>query len=77
MEEYHAPMVEYGNGVSQGAGQFAGSHGGGGNGVVDVGAQVSDAIGNAAHTISSMPPAELVVAAVLIVVGLALLRRAL
>ena len=68
-------MVEYGNGVSQGAGQFGGSHGTGG-GVVDVGAQVGNAIGNAAHTVSTMPPGELVVAAVLIVVGLALLRRA-
>jgi hypothetical protein len=67
-------MVEYGNGVSQGAGGFSGSHGGGG-GSVDVGAAVGDWISNAGHTISTMPPAELAVLVVAVLAGLFLLRR--
>jgi len=52
-------MVEYGNGVSQGAGQVAGGHGGGG-GPVDVG---------------TAPPAELIFLAVVVVVGLFVVKR--
>jgi hypothetical protein len=67
-------MVEYGNGVSQGAGQVGGGHGGGG-GSVDLGTAVGGWVSNAAHAISTMPPAELAVLIVAIVAGLILLRR--
>lgn len=67
-------MVEYGNGVSQGAGQISGGHGGGG-GSVDVGSAVGDWIASAGHTISTMPPAELAVLIVAVIAGLILLRR--
>ena len=66
-------MVEYGNGVSQGAGHVGG--GGGGGGSVDVGAAVGDWISNAGHTIATMPPAELAVLIVAVLAGLFLLRR--
>ena len=69
-------MVEYGNGVSQGAGQVAGSHGGGG-GSVDVGVQIGNWFSSAAHTISTMPPAELIFLGVVVLVGLFVLKRAL
>jgi hypothetical protein len=65
-------MVEYGNGVSQGAGQVGGGHGGGS---VDVGTAVGDWISNAGHTIATMPPAELAVLIVAVLAGLLLLRR--
>jgi hypothetical protein len=65
-------MVEYGNGVSQGAGQVGG---GGGGGSVDLGTAVGDWISSAGHTISTMPPAELVVLIVAVLAGLFLLRR--
>ena len=65
-------MVEYGNGVSQGAGQAGG---GGGGGSVDVGAAIGDWVSNAGHTISTMPPAELVVLVVAVVAGLFLIKR--
>jgi len=65
-------MVEYGNGVSQGAGQ-AGGHGGGSS--VDIGAAIGDWISNAGHTISTMPPAELVVLVVAVIAGIVLIRR--
>jgi hypothetical protein len=67
-------MVEYGNGVSQGAGQVGGSHGGGG-GSVDVGSAIGDWFANAGHTISTMPPAELAVLIVAVLAGLFLLRK--
>jgi hypothetical protein len=67
-------MVEYGNGVSQGAGQISGSHGGG-SGSLDVGSAVGDWISSAGHTISTMPPAELAVLIVAVIAGLILLRR--
>lgn len=66
-------MVEYGNGVSQGAGGVSGGQSGGGS--VDVGAAIGDWISNAGHTISSMPPAELVVLVVAVVAGLFLIKR--
>ena len=67
-------MVEYGNGVCQGAGQVSGGHGGGG-GSVDVGAAIGDWISNASHTISTMPPAELLVLIVAVIAGLFLVKR--
>lgn len=68
-------MVEYGNGVGQVAGKVAGRSGGGGQ-EVDIGASVSQFLTNSMHTISTMPPAYLVIGAVVIVLGLILLRRA-
>jgi hypothetical protein len=67
-------MVEYGNGISQGAGQAGGSSGGGGG---DWGAAVGQAVTDAANTIAAMPPAQLLLIAVLIVAGLFVLKRAL
>ncbi|HEX7950989.1 MAG TPA: hypothetical protein VF494_11615 [Candidatus Limnocylindrales bacterium] len=68
-------MVEYGNGVGQVAGKVAGRSGGGGP-EVDIGASVSQFLTNSMHTISTMPPAYLVIGAVVIFLGLILLRRA-
>lgn len=65
-------MVEYGNGVSQGAG---GAGGGGGGGSVDIGAAIGDWVSNAGHTIATMPPAELAVLIVAIIAGLFLVKR--
>ena len=68
-------MVEYGNGVGQVSGQVAGGSGGGGQ-TVDMGASVGQFVTNSMHTISTMPPAYLVIGAVIIVLGLIMLRRA-
>jgi hypothetical protein len=68
-------MVEYGNGVSQVAGKVAGGSGGGGQNV-DMGASVSQFLTNSMHTISTIPPAYLVAGAVIIFLGLIMLRRA-
>jgi hypothetical protein len=57
-------MVEYGNGVSDVAGK------------VDVGASMGQFVSNSVHTISTMPPAYLVVGIVVIFLGLIMLRRA-
>jgi hypothetical protein len=70
-------MVEYGNGVSQGAGQVAGGSGGGGGGSVDVGRELGSWVSSAAHTIQTMPPAELVFILFVVIAGLFVLRRAL
>lgn len=70
-------MVEYGNGVGQVAGKAAGGAGGGGGGqTVDMGASVSQFMTNSIHTISTMPPAYLVIGLVVIFLGLMMLRRA-
>ena len=68
-------MVEYGNGVGQVAGKAAGGTGGGGQSV-DMGASVSQFFTDSMHTISTMPPAYLVVGVVIIFLGLIMLRRA-
>jgi hypothetical protein len=68
-------MVEYGNGVSGVAGQVAGSHGGG-SGPVDVGASVGQFLTSSVHTLSTMPPGELVGVFLVVIVGLLILRRA-
>jgi len=68
-------MVEYGNGVSGVAGQVAGSHGGGG-GQVDVGTSLGQFVTNSVHTLSTMPPGELLAVFVVAIVGLLLLKRA-
>jgi hypothetical protein len=74
-------MVEYGHGVSEGAGGFAGSQGGGG-GPVDaggnIGAMFNGAINDAANTISTMPPLVVALgAALLVIAALMVLRKAL
>jgi hypothetical protein len=67
-------MVEYGNGVGQVAGKVGGSGGGGQS--VDVGASLSQFVTNSMHTISTIPPAYLVVGFVVVIFGLIMLRRA-
>lgn len=69
-------MVEYGNGVGQVAGQVTGGSSGGGGQTVDMGASVSHFITTSMHTISTMPPAYLVVGVVVVLLGLMLLKRA-
>jgi hypothetical protein len=68
-------MVEYGNGVGQVAGKVGGGSGGSGQSV-DMGASVSQFLTDSMHTISTMPPAYLVAGAVVIFLGLIMLRRA-
>jgi len=60
--------------VGQGAGQVAGGHGGGG-GSVDIGTQIGDWFSSAAHTIQTMPPAELAVVIVAVIAALFLIKR--
>jgi hypothetical protein len=69
-----AAMVEYGGAVSQGSGQAVGA-GHGSAGSIDAGAAVSQFVGNASHTISTMPPGELVLLVVAVFIGLLILRR--
>ena len=71
---HHAPMVEYGNGVGQATGVAGG--GGGGGGSMDAGAAFGQFVNNAAYTISTMPPAQLALIVVALVVGLIILKRA-
>jgi hypothetical protein len=69
-------MVEYGGGIENGpAGQVSG--GGGAGGGTDLFAPVSSFVDRAVHTIAAMSPGELVLVAVVVFVGLLLLRRAL
>jgi hypothetical protein len=69
-------MVEYGNGVSGVAGQVAGGRSGGG-GPVDVGAGLDQFVTSSIHTLATLPPAELVGLAFVVVVGLLfILKRA-
>jgi hypothetical protein len=68
-------MFEYGNGVSQVAGKAAGGGGGGGR-TMDVGASLGQFVNDSAHTISTMPPAALLVGVVIVFVGLLLVKRA-
>ncbi|OGO51849.1 MAG: hypothetical protein A2Z32_09445 [Chloroflexi bacterium RBG_16_69_14] len=63
-------MVEYGNGV----GEVAGRSGGGGQSM-DVGASLSQLVTDSVNTISTMPPAALLLGVVIIVVGLMMLKR--
>jgi hypothetical protein len=64
-------MVEYGNGV----GEVAGRSGGGGQ-PVDVGAALSQFVTDSVDTISTMPPAALLLGFVIVVVGLMVVKRA-
>ena len=64
-------MVEYGNGVGQVAGRN-----GGGSGQLDVGASIGQFVGDSVHTLSTLPPAELLAIVVIVFLGLVFLRRA-
>jgi len=68
-------MVEYGNGVSQVAGQAGGGANTGGR-AVDMGAAIGQFFTDSAHTVSTLPPATLLVGFVILVVGLYVLKRA-
>jgi hypothetical protein len=68
-------MVEYGNGIGQVAGKATGGGQPAGQSV-DMGASIGQFVTNSAHTISTMPPAYLLAGAVIIVLGLIMLRRA-
>jgi hypothetical protein len=65
-------MVEYGNGVGEVAGRSGGGHGPS----ADVGASLSRMVGDAAHAISTAPPEMLLAGAVILFLGLLVLRRA-
>jgi hypothetical protein len=67
-------MLEYGNGVGQGAGRVTG--GGGSGGSSDMTVQIGRAVNDSIHTLSTLPPAALFGLVVLIVIGLWALRRA-
>ena len=71
-------MVEYGHGISGGAGQVTGSGGGGGGGGVngDWGAAIGQAVNDAANTVAAMPPWQLALLVVAIIAGLIILKRA-
>jgi hypothetical protein len=74
-------MVEYGNGVSSGAGEFSGSQGGGA-GAVDAGGNISSMLGGFAGdvstTIATLPPVVVALgAAFLVLAALFVLRKAL
>ncbi|MEA2607056.1 MAG: hypothetical protein QOI00_1813 [Chloroflexota bacterium] len=69
-------MVEYGNGVGQASGIAGGSGGGGGGQSMDAGAALGQFVNNAVHTISTMPPTQLALLVVIVVVGLVIFKRA-
>jgi hypothetical protein len=74
-------MVEYGHGVSEGAGSFAGSQGGGGRSL-DAGDNVVGMLGGFVHdassTVATLPPVVVALGAALLVIAtLMVLRRAL
>ncbi len=67
-------MVEYGNAVGQGSG---GGGSGGGGGPIDVGGDITSFVSHAVDRIAALPPAALlVIAVVIILAGLFVLRRA-
>jgi len=66
-------MVEYGNGVGQATGATGGGHA---SQNLDAGAAFGQFVSNSIHTIQTMPPAQLALIAVAIVIGLLILRRA-
>jgi hypothetical protein len=68
-------MLEYGNGVSQGAGRVGG--GGSGGGSADMSVQIGQAFDDSIHMLSTLPPAALLGLVVMVVVGLWVLKRAL
>ncbi len=67
-------MVEYGNGVSQVAGQVGGGAGTGQS--IDLGASVGQFVTDSVYTLSTMPPAALLAGFVVVILGLLILKRA-
>ena len=67
-------MVEYGQGVGQAAGVAGG--GGGGGQSMDAGAALGQFVGNAVHTVQTMPTPELVALIVVVIIGLVIFKRA-
>jgi hypothetical protein len=67
-------MVEYGQGVGQATGVAGG--GGGGGGSMDAGVAFGQFIDNAAYTLSTMPPMQLALLVVIVVVGFVIFKRA-
>ena len=69
-------MVEYGHGISEGAGSVAGSQGGraGVNG--DWGAQIVNMASDAVDQVTALPPAQLLLLIAIVVIGLFILKRA-
>ena len=68
-------MLEYGNGVGQVAGKAAGG-GGHAGGSADVGANLGQMVTDSVNTLSTMPPAALLLGIVIVIVGLLVLKRA-
>ena len=68
------PMVEYGNGVGQGTGAAGGSGGGGGS--MDAGVAIGQFVDNAAYTLSTMPPTQLALLVIIVIVGFVIFKRA-
>jgi hypothetical protein len=69
-------MAEYGEGVGHatGAGKALG---GGTGGTHDLGAGAAAFVNNAVHTVQAMPPEQLLLLVVVVLMGLVFLRRAL
>jgi hypothetical protein len=67
-------MVEYGNGVGQATGVAGGGSGSGQS--MDAGVAIGQFFGNAVHTISAMPPTQLALLVVIVVIGLVIFKRA-
>jgi len=68
-----AAMLEYGNGVGQGAGRVGGGSGGGGS---DMTVQIGQAVNDSIRTLSTLPPAALLGIVVMVVIALWVLKRA-
>jgi hypothetical protein len=66
-------MVEYGNGVGQASGVGGGSSGGQ---AMDAGAALGQFVGNAVDTVAAMPPGQLALLVVIIIIGFVILKRA-
>jgi hypothetical protein len=72
-------MVEYGNGISGGAGgQVSGGGGGAGGAGVngDWGGAIGQAVNDAVNTVAALPPWQLAILVVVIIAGLVVLKRA-
>jgi hypothetical protein len=72
-------MVEYGNGIGNGAaGQVGGSGGGGGGSSVstDWGAAIGQGVNDAVNTLGAMPAWQLALIVIAIIAGLVILKRA-
>jgi hypothetical protein len=66
-------MLEYGQGVGQATGAGGQATGGGSQ---DLGAGAAAFVSNTIHTVSALPPEQLVALVVVMLVGMVFLRRA-